>query len=202
MTPLPSPPPRPMARPPVREDGMLDVVITSLEMTSPSSAPPPPRPAEKLALLRLESPDVRFYRFLYNSIGEPWLWWERRAMSDAALLEIIRDKDVEIQVLYAAGAPAGYFELDRRKAGEVELAYFGLMPEFTGRRIGPFLLRAAIDRAWDAAALPRAPKRLWVHTCNLDSPKALPVYQRAGFVPCGQRTERQPDPRANGLMGD
>ncbi|MHC8509669.1 MAG: GNAT family N-acetyltransferase [Rhodospirillales bacterium] len=182
--------------PPPREDGMMDVTITSLEMTAPPSAPPPPRPAEKLALLRLETPGVPFYRFLYNAVGGPWLWWERRAMSDEDLLAVIRDENVEIEVLYIGGAPAGYFELDRRRAGEVELAYFGLMPEFTGRRIGPFLLRAAVDQAWTKGA----PKRLWVHTCNLDSPKALPVYQRAGFAPCGQETVRQPDPRVGGLF--
>ena len=44
-------------------------------------------------------------------------------------------------------------------------------------RLRPFLLRAAIDRAWS-----RPITRLWVHTRTFDHPKALGHYQRAGFV--------------------
>ena len=35
-----------------------------------------------------------------------------------------------------------------------------------------------------------APQRLWLHTCDLDGPRALPLYQRAGFVAYDQRIEK------------
>lgn len=185
-----------MPAPPIRDDGMLETIVTYLEMLSPPTSPPPPPPAEPIALLRAEQPTVSFYRFLYNSVGEPWFWWIRKGMDDDKLLSNITDPKVEIEVLYVRGVPAGYFELDRRIADEVELAYFGLMPEFVGRRLGPYLLRAAIDQAWTL----QSPKRMWLHTCDLDSPKALATYQRAGFVPYKQENERSPDPRLEGQI--
>jgi len=176
---------------PIRDDGMIESIVTYLEMTSPPASPPPARPAEQIALLRAEQPTPSFYQFLYGTVGEPWFWWERKSLSDEDLIAVIHDPKVEIEVLYLRGVPAGYYELDRRVDGDVELAYFGLMPEFIGRRLGPYLLRLAIDQAWSIGV----PKRVWLHTCDLDSPKALATYQRAGFSPYKQEVEREPDPR-------
>lgn len=170
--------------------GKIESVITYLEMRERPTAPPPPRPVEKIALLRAEQPTISFYRFLYDTVGDPWLWWERRVMDDETLGAIIRDPDVEIYVLYVGGVPAGFCELDCREAGAVELAYFGLMPEFIGRGLGRFFLRWAIDQAWL-----REPERVWVHTCTEDHPAALRMYQKEGFVPCGQETVVIDDPR-------
>ena len=171
-------------------------VITYLEMTErPKRSPPPPPRGVHVALLRARRPTVRFYRYLYDTIGEPWLWYERRALSDEALDEIITDERVEIYVLYVEGVPAGYAELDRRRPPDIELAYFGLMPEFIGRGLGPFLLGSAIDIAWS-----HEPKRLWVNTNTLDHPRALPLYQRFGFVPYRQEGKSFADPRVTGLI--
>jgi len=170
---------------------MLDIVITYLEMLKPPTRPTVPvPPVGKIALLRAERPTISYYRYLYNTVGEPWLWWERRRLSNDELARIIHDPLVEIYVLYVDGVPAGYAELDRRKQEEVELAYFGLVPEFIGRKLGPFLLNWAVDTAWFGK-----PKRLWVNTNNLDHPKALQIYQKAGFVPYRQETQTIPNPR-------
>jgi GNAT superfamily N-acetyltransferase len=173
------------------EPAMMDIVVTYLEMLKPPTRPTVPAPAVgKIALLRAERPTISFYRYLYNTVGEPWLWWERRRLSNDELARIIHDPLVEIYVLYVDGVPAGYAELDRRKQDEVELAYFGLVPEFIGRKLGPFLLNWAVDTAWFGK-----PKRLWVNTNNLDHPKALQIYQKAGFVPYKQETQTIPNPR-------
>jgi len=171
-------------------EGNLETVITYLEMRDPPTRPAPPIPVGKIALLRAEAPTVSFYRYLYETIGEPWLWWERRVMSDQELSDIITNEAVEIYVLYVGGVPAGYVELDCRSTEEIEIAYFGLMSEFLGRGLGPYLLRWAIDQAWS-----HEPERVWVHTCNLDHPSALGVYQRAGFTVYDQKTEVVSDPR-------
>jgi GNAT superfamily N-acetyltransferase len=93
-------------------------------------------------------------------------------------------------VLYLDGVPAGYAELDRRRDEDVELAYFGLIPQFIGRKLGPFLLNWAVDTAWF-----QKPKRLWVNTNNLDHPKALQIYQKAGFAPYRQEVKTIPNPK-------
>ena len=80
--------------------------------------------------------------------GAPWLWYERRIIDDEKLLPLIDHEKVEIYVLYVQGTPAGYFELDIKEFPQIELAYFGLMPEFIGMKLGPYLLGQAIDTAW------------------------------------------------------
>lgn len=163
--------------------GKLEAVITYLEMKTPPKRAPRSHRAEKIAIIRAEKPTTSFYRYLYNTVGQPWLWYERRELDDEALRAIIQDPEVAIYVLYVGGVPAGYVELDRREEHQVEIAYFGLIPDFIGRGFGKYLLDWAVDQAWATD-----PKRVWVNTCNLDHPKALTVYQQAGFVPYRQET--------------
>jgi ribosomal protein S18 acetylase RimI-like enzyme len=169
----------------------IDYTITFLEMTQRPTVPAPHPPSGlSIALLRAVEPSVRFYRFLYDGVGEPWIWWERRQMSDAALAAVVTDPAVEVYVLYVEGTPAGYAEVDRRDPKAVDLAYFGLLPEFTGKGLGPYLLSAALDIAWSSD-----PERVTVNTCTLDHPKALPLYQRFGFQPIRQERRSIRDPR-------
>jgi GNAT superfamily N-acetyltransferase len=116
-------------------------------------------------------------------------------MRDDDLRAIIQDTKVEIYILYVNGVPAGYAELDLRQEPDIELAYFGIMPEFIGNRLGPFLLNWIIDKAWSYN-----PQRFWLHTCTLDHPKALAVYQQAGFVPYKFEEKIVDDPRVLGLI--
>jgi GNAT superfamily N-acetyltransferase len=176
-------------------EAMIEVVITFLEMTEAPTRPTVPQPAGvRLALLRAEAPPVDFYRFLYEQVGDPWFWYERKQLGDAALTAILADPAVELYVPYVAGAPAGYAEIDRRSGTEVELAYFGLIPSYIGRGLGWYFLNWAIDTAWTGGTT-----RLTVNTCTLDHPKALQTYQRAGFTPFRQEHRRILDPRLSGL---
>jgi len=138
---------------------------------------------------------VSFYRYLYETVGTPWVWFERRLWNDDALGALLTKPTTEIFVLYVGGVPAGYFELNADHPRETEFCYFGLMPEFIGRRLGPFLLNAAIEQAWS-----RPIERFWVHTCTFDHPRALPLYQRAGFVVYARRTVMFEDPRERGIL--
>lgn len=173
----------------------IETVVTYLEMKAPPPARPPRQPAHQVALLRLHKPSAKFYRYLYGTVGEPWLWYERRAMTDDALLPLIRAEGVEISVLYADGEPAGFVEMDYRDKADVNLAYFGLAPHFIGHGLGALLLGRAVEEVWRRGA-----RRLWLHTCTLDHPRALALYQKAGFVPYKQETKVIDDPRALGLI--
>lgn len=176
--------------------GKLETVITYLQMKSPPVGPPPPTPAMPHAILLARPMTVSFYRYLYGTVGEALLWWERRVLNDDDLAARIGAEGVDIFVLYVSGVPAGYYELSEpAPGGDIELAYFGLIPDFIGRGFGAYLLRCAIDEAWR-----RGPNRLWVHTCTLDHPNALPFYQRAGFEVFDQKIEIIDDPRARGII--
>jgi len=156
----------------------VPTVVTFLEMHHHPSALPPPQPKGKSAILKAEKPPVHFYRYLYDTIGSDYKWVDRKKVSDATLAEILRDPLVELFVLYADGCPAGMAELDFRLDGIGQLAYFGLLPEFVGRKLGYFFLYHATIIAWS-----RPITKLLVNTCTLDHPRALPLYQRMGFAP-------------------
>ena len=80
---------------------------------------------------------------------------------------------------YYDDALAGYYELRPDREGGVEIAYFGLLPEWIGRRLGGALLTNAIEGGW---RMEPVPTRVWVHTCNRDHPQALANYQARGLV--------------------
>ena len=156
----------------------VPTIVTFLEMKARPSALPPPLPKGKVALLKAEHPPAHFYRYLYDAIGREYKWVDRKKLSDAQLCELLADERVEIYVLYVEGCPAGLAELDFRDAESGQLAYFGLVPDYIGRKLSYFFLYHAVMNAW---ARPIA--RLLVNTCTLDHPRALPLYQRVGFVP-------------------
>src|SRR5260221_5341172 len=65
--------------------GKLDDIVTYLEMKERPTRLPVPVPQGKLALMRAERCSVAFYRYLYNTVGEDWLLFERRIGSDELL---------------------------------------------------------------------------------------------------------------------
>ncbi|MBE7637047.1 GNAT family N-acetyltransferase [Sneathiella sp. P13V-1] len=170
-------------KPEPNEDGLWPVTITYLKMTGgprPQNITPPAIPH---SIIRSENPTVSFYRYLYDAVGRDWGWTDRKKLSDEDLDRVIKDKDTEIYVLYVRGTPAGYAELNfKNYPAAVDLAYFGIMPEFIGMKMGPYFLNWAIEQAWY-----RDPDCITVNTCTLDHPKALPMYQRFGYVPYEQR---------------
>ena len=51
--------------------------------------------------------------------------------------------------------------------------------------MGGALLAAVTEAAWEDGA-----ERVWLHTCSLDSPAALPAYEARGFRRYDERTGR------------
>lgn len=151
----------------------IQVRVTFLrtDIRNPAPRPLPP----DVDLVRVRQCSVPFYRFLYNTVGAPYVWWLRRSISDEALAGLLRNPKISIHVLYLGGQPAGFFELDATLP-TINLAYFGLMPETTGIGLGAAFLDAAIETAWQAGA-----RAITVNTCTADHPRALPNYLRAGF---------------------
>jgi GNAT superfamily N-acetyltransferase len=153
----------------------VGVTVTFMRMDTPPYTPAPLLPAQSV-ILRVERPTVPFYRFLYHTVGNDYVWWLRRAAADAELAALLADPRISIHVLYHGGQPAGFFEVDRRPAPDVNLSYFGLMPHAVGKGFGPAFLRAAVDTCWRDCG-----RGITVNTCNADHPRALPGYLAGGF---------------------
>jgi GNAT superfamily N-acetyltransferase len=125
------------------------------------------------------------YRRLYRDVGARWHWHERLGWSDATLGAHLARADIAVWEAFVGDESAGYFELRREADGPVEIAYFGLLQPFIGRGLGGLMLTRAVDEAFAFGA-----SRVWLHTCTLDSPNALPGYMARGFRPFGtQRLE-------------
>jgi GNAT superfamily N-acetyltransferase len=159
----------------------VQVVRTYLEMKSPDELSAAPVPAVRARVERVEGCPPSFFRYLYGAVGGPYHWVDRLRWTEDDIRGYLSTPGVSLWVLYAAGAPGGYFELKRQDDASVEIAYFGLLPEFVGRGLGKYMLTEAVREAWRQGAT-----RVWLHTCTLDGHAALPNYRARGFSPYKQ----------------
>ncbi|MFD2738277.1 GNAT family N-acetyltransferase [Sulfitobacter aestuarii] len=176
------------------ENGKVAMVVTHLQMLAPAETRQvPDLPGVSF---RHVTPDLDWFRDIFTRVGAlDWLWFGRLRMSDAELSAIIHDPKVTHYTLSKDGRDEALLELDFRREGECELAYFGVTPAMIGSGAGRYLMNQAIRLAWEQPI-----ERFHVHTCTLDSPQALPFYIRSGFTPYRRQIEIDDDPRLNGLL--
>lgn len=157
---------------------VVDVLRTYLELRSP----------DQLRRVELDDPAARFvrrdditvdeYRRLYRDVGGQWHWLDRTTWSEDRLATHLARPEIIVYECCVHNDVAGFFELERHGDGSVEISYFGLMPSFFGRGLGKAMLSEAATKGWALGAT-----RVWLHTCTLDSPMALPNYKARGFEP-------------------
>ncbi len=152
------------------------LITTYLEMTCRDHFVPAYIQAGDVEIVKMEMPDLGFYKFLYQAVGEEWAWRDRLQMPNAELRQVLTSTSTQVHVMYVSGSPAGYVELCRHEDEAVEIVYFGLRSDYMGRGLGKHLLSYGVARAWEMDA-----RRVWLHTCNLDGPHALANYQKRGF---------------------
>ena len=175
--------------------GKVAAIVTHLEMRAPVTARSTKTP-DGLTLEIVERSEPDWYRDLFMRVGGvDWLWFSRLGLDDAALVSILHDPDVDLYVLMQDGVAQGMVELDFRKPGECELAYFGLTAKLIGQGAGRYMMNHAIAQAWS-----RPISCFHLHTCTLDSPQALGFYQGCGFVTRRQQVEIADDPRLVGVL--
>jgi len=156
----------------------VEVIRTYLEMRSPADLRAAPRPDHPPRLERIEDCTISFFRYLYAEVGRAYHWTDRLSWTDEQVRAHLADPAVSLWLLSSGAAPSGYFELREYDDRSIEIAYFGLLPEFVGRGWGGYLLTRAVETAWELR-----PERVWLHTCTLDHPAALPNYVKRGFRP-------------------
>jgi GNAT superfamily N-acetyltransferase len=155
----------------------VEVVRTYLELRNPEQLRAAVAADPSVRFVRRRGIDVEHYRRLYRAVGRRWHWRDRDAWSDEMLAAHLSRPEVAVWECLAGGESAGYFELEHG-GDSVEIAYFGLAPEFIGRGLGKVMLTRAVQEAFALGA-----SRVWLHTCTLDSPSALPNYLARGFTP-------------------
>jgi GNAT superfamily N-acetyltransferase len=140
-------------------------------------------PSDDAVVERVAACPAALWRHLYTEVGREYHWVDRLSWTDDEIRQYLADPALELWVLRVTDAPAGYFELRRHDDGAVEIAYFGLLPPFTGQGLGKFMLTKAVERAWARGA-----NRVWLHTSSLDHSSALSNYLARGFSIWKQET--------------
>lgn len=159
----------------------IEVTRTYLQITNPHEFTAAFITDEHAEIVGVRNCPASFYRYLYSEVGRLYHWTDRLPWTNEEINAHLRQNSLSLFVLYYEGAPAGYFELLKGEDGSTEIAYFGLVQEFLGKGLGKHLLSAAIGQAWKDGA-----NRIWLHTCTLDDPAALPNYLKRGFKPFNQ----------------
>ena len=156
---------------------MRPVTITYLEMRSPSALRPRRSEDPRFRVAEATVKQWQFNRFLYLLVGGDWSWVDKRSWSDQRWKAYAESERLRTFAAYYDGSVGGYFELRADDAGGVEIAILGLTPKFVGRGLGAVLLTHALEEGWRLQ-----PTRVWLHTCSLDHPAALPNYQARGMT--------------------
>lgn len=141
---------------------------------------------EGFRLEYLAAPEPAGYLRMYDQVGSDLNWVDRKLLSPEELSSRISPDFVKIFVLRKETAFAGYAELNCQDPANVELCYFGLIPEFRGAGLGKSFLSVVTDLVKQSGA-----SRFWLHTCELDHPAAIPNYEKAGFRIYETRMENQ-----------
>jgi ribosomal protein S18 acetylase RimI-like enzyme len=161
---------------------MEELVTTyHLEINDPADFTPTANSRTAYEVIRAGIPLPELNRFLYASVGADWRWYMRLTWDYARWRNYLERPEVGTWIAYVDGTPAGYFELEQQPPDSVEIAYFGLLPQFIGGGIGGALLTDAVNAAFEFGAGGRDGTRVWLHTCTLDHPAALSNYQARGF---------------------
>lgn len=150
--------------------------IYYLEMLEPAGESHRRMP-DGVTVTEVQPPAPELNEQFYRTVGEPWSWKDRLAWSKDDWSRYACRPELHTWIARRHEAPIGYFELERQNGGNVEIVYFGLLPEFIGQGLGRALLGEAVREAWRIPAT----RRVWVHTCTCDHPHALDNYLRRGF---------------------
>lgn len=160
-----------------------DVRRTYLELLSPAQLRPAAAPSNPPRITREAPCSVPLSRALYRAVGRDYHWRDREAWTDEQFAQYLARPEVVVLVMWLEEEPAGFAELRRHEDGAVEIVYFGLVRAAHGRGLGKWFLTRAVEEGWAMGAT-----RVWLHTCTLDSPAALPNYQARGFTPYRMET--------------
>ena len=135
------------------------------------------RPINNLYIEKIDPPDFQLNKFFYKQIGKNHRWIDRLVWSNQKWIEYLNTKGISTYILKQEGNLAGYFEqIFYKKNLDCEIAYFGILEEYIGKKFGGYLLSEAIIKSFEIGS-----KRVWVHTCSLDHKHALNNYLSRGM---------------------
>ena len=146
--------------------------INSIKELMPSSVP-----NDKCNLFLVNPPDFQLNKFFYKQIGKDYRWVDRLVWDDNKWINYVANPNLKTYILKDDDNLIGYFEIileiDKKCS---EIAYFGILKEYFGKKYGGYMLSQAISKSFVEGI-----NKVWVHTCSLDHKNALKNYQAMGM---------------------
>ena len=135
------------------------------------------KPSENYFIELADPKDFQLNKFFYKNIGKNCNWVDRLIWTELDWTKYISDEKLSTYILKNKNEMAGYFELlFNKETKEVEIAYFGILAEYFGNKLGGYLLSEAIKKSFNLNC-----QKVLVHTCSLDHPNALLNYISRGM---------------------
>tara|TARA_Y100000817_G_scaffold226259_1_gene179119 strand:+ start:44 stop:556 length:513 start_codon:yes stop_codon:yes gene_type:complete len=146
--------------------------INSIKKLNRSKSPGP-----NFKINQLDPPDFQLNKFFYKQIGKKYRWIDRLAWDDKKWIEYVENPRVKTFVLKENNNLVGFYETVRDfDNGHSEIAYFGILEEYFGKKCGGYLLSEAIKKLFEDGI-----SRVWLHTCSLDHKNAIKNYLARGM---------------------
>ena len=151
---------------------------TYLEIKSVNNLNEVEKPIGNYSINLVNPSDFQLNKFLYKQIGQKYFWKDRLEWSNKNWIDYVSNKKISTYVLKDNEDIVGYFELIFHNIKEeAEIAYFGILEDYFGKKLGGYLLSQAIKKAFQLNI-----NRLWLHTCSLDHKNALKNYLSRGMA--------------------
>ena len=116
-------------------------------------------------------------KFFYKQIGKKHRWIDRLVWKDEKWMKFVENPNVKTFILKDNNNLVGYYEtIHDFTLNQSEIAYFGILEEYIGKKCGGFLLSEAISKLFEEGV-----SRVWLHTCSLDHDNALKNYLARGM---------------------
>ena len=146
--------------------------INSIKKLNRSKSPGP-----NFKINQVDPPDFQLNKFFYKQIGKKYRWIDRLAWGDKKWIEYVENPRVKTFVLKDNNNLAGFYETIRDIDNDCsEIAYFGILEEYFGKKCGGYLLSEAIKKLFEDGN-----SRVWLHTCSLDHENAIKNYLARGM---------------------
>ena len=156
---------------------MEKIVRNYLEIKSIKDLSEIKKPSADYSLVKVSQNDFQLNKFFYKQIGKDFKWFDRLEWSDQKWINYVENPNIETFILKDKDNLVGYFEqilhYDKKNC---EIAYFGIMKEFYGKKYGGYLLTEAIKKSFQKDI-----EKVWLHTCSLDHENAIKNYQARGM---------------------
>ena len=156
---------------------IINVDRSFLEINSIKNLNRSKSPGPNFKIIEVNPPDFQLNKFFYKQIGKKHRWIDRLVWEDKKWIEYVENPRVKTFILKENNNLVGFYETVRDLDNDhSEIAYFGILEEYFGKKCGGYLLSEAIKKLFEDGI-----SRVWLHTCSLDHKNAIKNYLARGM---------------------